>query len=50
MFKWIKNLFCKPCEQYYSVVHIVYEFEKEEPEKSYYVLKPRKKNKKKGKK
>ena len=56
MFNWIKNLFCRPCEQYYSVVHIIYEVEpeeeKEKPMDGFFVIdkKQRTKKKKKGKK
>lgn len=56
MFNWIKNLFCRPEEQSFNVVHIVYELKTEEPI-GYDVIKPkrkytkRKKNKtRKGKK
>ena len=54
MFNWIKNLFCRPQEQYCSVFHIVYEIEKEEPvcvkPKRKYTKRGKNKIKKKGKK
>ena len=35
MFKWLKKWFCKPQEQTYSFIHILYEIEGDEDGKVY---------------
>ena len=49
MFNWLKNLFCRPCEQSYSVVHLIYEFSFDEPQNGNLVVKPKRKYVKSGK-
>lgn len=49
MFNWIKNLFCKPCEQDISFVHIIYELQPEVPDGFKVVPVKRKYKKKKAK-
>lgn len=42
MFKCIKNLFCKPQEQYFSFIHIIYEISPDVPS-GFEVVKPKRK-------